>query len=212
MRKSVKARKGRKTKKKQDGATRYEIRLGGSGGQGIITAARVFAEAVNEHTPKYVCQSQSYGPEARGGASKAEIIISDEPIDYPKATKPDVLLAMNQAACDAYFSDLKSEGILIVDSGLVDQVPTSRSIGIPFTEIARKKVGRELVANMVALGALTCLTSVVSPQGVEETLLGRVPKGTIEINRKAFRAGLNAAKKLGPCDELPEPLHVEEDL
>ena len=207
----MKARKGKKTKKKQDRTSRYEIRLGGSGGQGIITAARVFAEAINEHTKKYVCQSQSYGPEARGGASKAEVIVSDEPIDYPKATKPDVLLAMNQAACDAYFADLKPEGILIVDSGLVDQVPTSRSIGIPFTEIARKEVGKELVANMVALGALTCLAKVVPAQGVEQTLLGKVPKGTIDMNKKAFRAGVNAAKKLG-LRELPKHRHVEEDL
>ena len=207
----MKSRKGKKTKKRQDRTSRYEIRLGGSGGQGIITAARVFAEAINEHTKKYVCQSQSYGPEARGGASKAEIIVSDKPIDYPKATKPDVLLAMNQAACDAYFSDLKPEGILIVDSGLVDQVPTSRSIGIPFTEIARKEVGRELAANMVALGALTCLTKVVSAQGVEQTLLEKVPKGTIDMNKRAFRAGVNAAKKLDLPDS-PKPRHVEEDL
>jgi len=207
----VKGRKGKKRRKEQKGLSRYEIRLGGSGGQGIITAARIFAEAVSEHTRKFVCQSQSYGPEARGGASKAEIVISEEPIDYPKATKPDLLLAMNQAACDTYFSDLKSEGILVVDSSLVDQVPTSRSIGIPFTEIARKEVGKELVANMVALGALTCLTKAVSPKGVEKTLLATVPKGTVEMNRKAFRAGISAVKKLGDLD-LPKPEEVEEEL
>ena len=211
MKGSVKLQKNKKGKKKQDKASRYEIRLGGSGGQGIITAARVFAEAINEHTKKYVCQSQSYGPEARGGASKAEIIVSNEPIDYPRATNPDVLLAMNQAACDAYFSDLRSDGVLIVDSTLVEQVPTSRSIGIPFTEIARKEVGRDLAANMVALGALTYLTKIVSVQGTEKTLLQKVPKGTIEMNRNAFRAGVNAAKKLGLGD-LPKPRQVEEDL
>ncbi len=211
MKRSVKGRKGKKGKKAQEGSARYEIRLGGSGGQGIITAARVFAEAISEHTQKYVCQSQSYGPEARGGASKAEIVISDEPIDYPKATKPDLLLAMNQAACDAYFSDVKPEGVLVVDSSLVEQIPTSRSIGIPFTEIARKEVGRELAANMVALGALTYLTKVVSAQGVEKTLLAKVPKGTIDMNRKAFRAGINAVKKLGPLD-LPKHRETEEEL
>lgn len=207
----MKGQKNKKRKKKQQGPTRYEIRLGGSGGQGIITAARIFAEAVSEHTRKYVCQSQSYGPEARGGASKAEIVISEEPIDYPKATKPDVLLAMNQAACDMYFSDLKPDGILVIDSSLVEQVPTSRSIGIPFTEIARKEVGKELVANMVALGALTCLTKAVSPQGVEKTLLSKVPKGTVEMNQKAFKAGMSAVRKLGRLD-LPKPGEVEEEL
>ena len=212
MKGSVRGRKGKKkAKKTQEGFDRYEIRLGGSGGQGIITAARVFAEAISEHTRKYVCQSQSYGPEARGGASKADIVISNEPIDYPKATKPDLLLAMTQMACDAYFSDLKPEGVLVVDSGLVEQIPTSRSIGIPFTEIARKEVGRELAANMVALGALTCLTKVVSAKGVEQTLLAKVPKETLELNQKAFRAGIDAVKKLGTL-KLPEHIEAEEEL
>jgi len=173
---------------------RYEIRLGGSGGQGIITAARILAEAISEHGGTYVCQSQSYGPEARGGASKADIVFSDEPIDYPKATKPDLLLAMNQTACDTYFSDLKPDGLLVVDSGLVDQVPTRRAVGIPFTDLARKETGKELVANMVALGALTHLINAVSPKNVEKTLMAKVPKGTEELNRKAFRAGYKAAK------------------
>jgi len=208
MKRSVKGRKGRKGKKLQDQPERYEIRLGGSGGQGIITAARIFAEAISAHTQKYVCQSQSYGPEARGGASKAEIVISDEPIDYPKATKPDLLLAMNQAACDSYFSDLKPEGLLVVDSGLVEQVPTSRSIGIPFTDIARKEVGKELAANMVALGVLISLTKVVSAQAVEQTLVSKVPKVTLEMNRKALRAGISAVKKMGRLD-LPRHRNTE---
>jgi len=89
---------------------RYEIRLSGSGGQGIIMAAIVLAEAAGVYDEKYVCQSQSYGPEARGGTSKAEVIISNQTIDYPKAIKPDLLLTMNQEACNTYFPDLKAEG------------------------------------------------------------------------------------------------------
>jgi len=127
--------------------------------------------------------------------AKARVIVfSDEPIDYPKATKPDLLLAMNQTACDTYFSDLKPDGLLVVDSGLVDQVPTRRAVGIPFTDLARKETGKELVANMVALGALTHLINAVSPKNVEKTLMAKVPKGTEELNRKAFRAGYKAAK------------------
>ncbi|MGW8323373.1 MAG: 2-oxoacid:acceptor oxidoreductase family protein, partial [Thermodesulfobacteriota bacterium] len=97
---------------------RYEIRLSGSGGQGLVTAGIILAEAVGRHPDRFVCQSQSYGPEPRGGASKSEVIVSDEEIDYPKAIKPDVLLAMNQSACDTYLFDLKQGGTLIVDATL----------------------------------------------------------------------------------------------
>jgi len=128
---------------------RYEIRLSGSGGQGIIMAAIVLAEACGVYDGKHVCQTQSYGPEARGGTSKAEVVISSQTIDYPRATKIDLLLAMNQASCDTYFWDLKPDGLLVVDATFVDQLPTSRAIAIPFTQIAREEVGKELVANMV---------------------------------------------------------------
>ena len=173
--------------------TRYEIRFSGSGGQGIITAAVVLAEAIGALDGKNVCQTQSYGPEARGGKSKAELVISDGPIDYPKALQVDLLLAMTQAACDAYFFDLKSDGLLIVDSGLVEQVPTSRAVSIPFTQIARQQIGRELVANMVALGAVGYLSGQVSMENLERALLARVPKGTEDMNAKALRAGIEAA-------------------
>ncbi|MCK5227306.1 MAG: 2-oxoacid:acceptor oxidoreductase family protein, partial [Desulfobulbaceae bacterium] len=103
---------------------RYEIRLSGSGGQGIITAAVILAEAAAIYEDKFVCQTQSYGPEARGGKSKAEVVISDCEIDYPKVIKLDMLLAMNQTACDSYFYNFKPNGLLLVDSTLVKQIPT----------------------------------------------------------------------------------------
>ena len=130
---------------------RYEIRLSGSGGQGIIMAAIVLAEAAGVYDEKHVCQSQSYGPEARGGTSKADVIISNQTIDYPKAIRPDLLLTMNQEACNTYFPDLKTEGLLVVDSTLVHQIPTNRVAAIPFTRIARKEIGKEMVANMADL-------------------------------------------------------------
>ena len=175
---------------------RYEVRLSGSGGQGIIIAAIVLAEAAGVYDEKFVCQSQSYGPEARGGTSKAEVIISNQTIDYPKAIKPDLLLSMNQEACDTYFSDLKIDGLLVVDSTLVHQVPTNRVAAIPFTRIARKEIGKEMVANMVALGAVGVLSQIISLENLEKALLARVPKGTEEINRKALHAGIEAAKKI----------------
>ncbi|NSW85246.1 MAG: 2-oxoacid:acceptor oxidoreductase family protein [Syntrophobacteraceae bacterium] len=175
-------------------ANRYEIRLSGSGGQGLIVAGIILAEAAGIHDGKYVCQTQSYGPEARGGASKAEVVISEEEIDYPKAIKPDVLLAMNQKACDAYFFDMKPDGMLVVDSTFVKQLPTTRAISIPFTQLSRERFGKEIVANIIALGALVTLTGAVSLNSIEAAVLNRVPPGTEELNRKALTAGIEAAR------------------
>lgn len=188
---------------------RYEIRLSGSGGQGIITAAVMLAEGAAVYEGKYVAQTQSYGPEARGGSSKAEVVISNEPIDYPKALVPDLLLAMNQASCDIYFSDLKPEGIILVDSTNVLQPPPGRTISLPFTGTARKEMGKELVANMVALGAVAHFCPVVSIEAVEAAILARVPPGTQELNRKAFRAGVKMARKIDPA-LLPPNMKMEE--
>jgi 2-oxoglutarate ferredoxin oxidoreductase subunit gamma len=176
-------------------AERYEIRLSGSGGQGLVTAGIILAEAVGVYDQKHVCQSQSYGPEARGGASKSEVIVSDEEIDYPKAIKPDVLLAMHQDACDTYLFDLKPDGTLIVDATLVKQLPTTRAIAIPFTHIARTEIGREEVANIVALGSLAAITKAVSLKSLEAAVLERVPEGTEEMNRQALKAGVKAARR-----------------
>ncbi len=174
---------------------RYEIRLSGSGGQGLILMGIVLAEAVGVYEGKYVAQTQSYGPEARGGSSKAEVIVSEEEIDYPKAMKVDLLLAMNQKSCDEFYPELKAGGLLIVDSTFVKQVPTPKVYQIPFTRIAREKLKREMVANIVALGALTQLTPMVSPKSMEMAVLGRVPRGTEKLNRDALKAGMSAAKR-----------------
>ncbi len=174
---------------------RYEIRLSGSGGQGLILMGIILAEAIGIYDGKYVAQTQSYGPEARGGSSKSEVIVSDEEIDYPEAMKLDLLLAMNQKSCDEYYSDLKPEGLLIVDSTFVTQIPFPKAFQIPFTRIAREKFEREVVANIIALGALTQLTPIVSPKAMESAVLARVPKGTEKLNRDALRAGIAAAKR-----------------
>lgn len=194
----------------QKNQERYEIRLSGSGGQGLITAAVVFAEAVGVYDGRYVCQTQSYGPEARGGKSKAEVVISSIPIDYPKALELDLLLAMNQAACDAYFYDIKPNGLLVVDGGLVEQHPTSRIIAIPFTRIAKEEIGRELVANMVALGAIGLLSGRVDLGNLERALLARVPKGTEEMNSQALQCGIEEARKVN-LDDLPRAVMSDDD-
>jgi 2-oxoglutarate ferredoxin oxidoreductase subunit gamma len=174
---------------------RYEMRLSGSGGQGLILMGIILAEAVGIYDGRYVAQTQSYGPEARGGSSKSEVIVSDEEIDYPKAMKLDLLLAMNQRSCDDFYQDLKPEGLLIVDSTFVTQIPTSKVFQIPFTRMAREKFKREVVANIIALGALTRLTPIVSPKAMESAVLARVPKGTEKLNQDALKAGIAAAKQ-----------------
>jgi 2-oxoglutarate ferredoxin oxidoreductase subunit gamma len=174
---------------------RYEIRLSGSGGQGLILMGIILAEAIGIYDGKYVAQTQSYGPEARGGSSKSEVVVSDEEIDYPKAMKLDLLLAMNQKSCDEFYPDLKPDGLLIVDSTFVAQLPTPKVFQIPFTRIAREKFKREVVANIIALGALSQLSPIVTPKAIESAVLARVPQGTEKLNRDALRAGLNAAKQ-----------------
>ncbi len=177
---------------------RYEIRLSGSGGQGLILAGKVLAEAAAIYDGKNATQSQSYGPEARGGSSRSEVIISDEDIDYPKAVNIDFLLALTQEACDKYWRDVKENGIILVDSGFVNKCPEGkfRIYSVPITEIAEKETGKTLVANIVALGMIVELTGIVSKEAMESAILSRVPKGTEELNLKALRAGINAAQKI----------------
>jgi len=183
---------------------RYEIRLAGSGGQGLILAGIILAEAAGIYDGKFVCQTQSYGPEARGGASKAEVVISEAEIDYPKAIRPDVLLAMNQKSLDAFSFDLKPGGLLLVDADLVTEVPSSQALALPFTRIARD-LGRAMAANIVALGALAQLTGAVSLAGLTAAVLARVPPGTEDLNRQALAAGVAAAQAGGTVSVPEEP-------
>jgi 2-oxoglutarate ferredoxin oxidoreductase, gamma subunit (EC 1.2.7.3) len=190
---------------------RYDIRLSGSGGQGLILMGIILAEAIGIYDGKYVAQTQSYGPEARGGSSKAEVVVSNAEIDYPKALKLDLLLAMNQKSCDDYYMDLKSDGILIVDSTFVKQLPTPRAYQIPFTRIAREKLKREMVANIVALGAISKLAPIVSSKAIEAAVLARVPKGTEKLNRDALKAGMTAAQKVKKISFPSAPAGFEDE-
>jgi 2-oxoglutarate ferredoxin oxidoreductase subunit gamma len=189
---------------------RYEIRLSGSGGQGIILASIILAEAAGIFSDYNVSQTQSYGPAARGGRCKAEVVISSRSIDYPKAVQLDMMLAMNQASCDAYCFDFKHNGLLLVDSGLVEQVPTSRVVALPFTRIARDETGRDLVANIVALGALGHFCPLLSRKSLEDALLSRAPKGTEKMNGKALQAGFKAAAEFD-LGALPRSIVPEEE-
>lgn len=143
-------------------------------------------------------QTQSYGPEARGGASKAEVILSDAPVDYPMVTAADLLLAMNQESCDRFLAGVKAGGTVILDSTNVVHTPPTptRVVSLPLTAVAREELGREMFANMVALGVITSLTGEVSLRDAETALLARVPAASTEVNRKAFWLGVQMVNRV----------------
>jgi 2-oxoglutarate ferredoxin oxidoreductase subunit gamma len=174
-------------------SNRMEIRLAGEGGQGMILAGIILAEAAAIYDNKNATQTQSYGPEARGGASKAEVVISQGEIDHPEVITADVLVAMSQEACDKYAGNLKKDGLLIVDQERVGRVPSSRAIKVPITRLAQEASGKSITANVVALGVLVGLTNVVSRQAITQAVSARAPKGTEEMNREALTAGFAAA-------------------
>ncbi len=174
---------------------RVEIRLAGEGGQGMILAGIILAEAAAIYDGKNAIQTQSYGPEARGGASKSEVIIGTGELDHPEVINADALVALSQEACDKYASGLKKNGVLIVDTEKVGRVPLNNAVKIPITRIAIEKTGKVITANVVALGVVVALTNVVSRESIQKAVLARAPKGTEEINRIALEAGFAEAER-----------------
>lgn len=179
-------------------ARTLEMRLSGSGGQGLILAGIILGEAAVLDGMNAV-QSQSYGPEARGGASKAEVIVSDGPIDYPKVSRPNVVLCLTDEAYRKYGSEVDPDGLIIVDASMSLPGPgeavKARLYRLPILSTARDIVGRAMTANIVALGCISALTQVVSVESLENAVQERVPAGTGEINLKAFRTGLAIASQ-----------------
>jgi 2-oxoglutarate ferredoxin oxidoreductase subunit gamma len=179
-------------------ALRCELRLSGAGGQGLLFAGKIIAEAAAIYDGKIATQAQSYGPEARGGASKSDVVISDGDIDYPAASSLDLLLALTQESVDAYLADVKTGGIVLVDSDLVGAIPDGayRVVRLPIVETARSKVGKVITANLVAVGIIAGLIGIVSVTAVESAIKARVPRGTEDFNLLAFHAGLEMARAL----------------
>lgn len=169
---------------------RQSFRFSGTGGQGLITAAIILAEAALLDDKKTV-QSQSYGPEARGGSSKAEAIISDEAIYFSRVIDPDLLLVMSQEAADKYTADTDVNTTVITDTLFVSNVPGKfgKRIDLPITHTANAVCGKSLFANIVALGAVVAYTKCVTKESIEKAVMNRIPKGTEEANRKALYAG-----------------------
>jgi len=171
---------------------RYEIRIAGFGGQGVVTIGKILGVAAALHDKKNAVQTQSYGPESRGGACKSEIVLSDGEIHYPKVRFADVLVALSQTALDVYLKDLKPGGFLIIDPlTVLKEVPRSdiQVVKVPTAEIALK-VGNKKFQNMVALGALCQLTGAVSSQALEIAIGESVPPKTLAQNLEAFQKGI----------------------
>jgi len=177
---------------------RLEIRVAGFGGQGIIRTGLILAMAACIHGSKNAVQTQSYGPESRGGACKSEVVISDEEIDFPKVLEPDVLIAMSQEAYNAYVDLVKKGGTILLDPDLVQKQKASVGIQVsrvPATRIA-EELGKTIVANVVMLGAFASVTNLISAETLRKSVLDNVPKGTEKLNLAAFEKGYKYGKSL----------------
>jgi 2-oxoglutarate ferredoxin oxidoreductase subunit gamma len=176
---------------------RYEIRIAGFGGQGVVTIGKIVGLAAALYDKKNAVQTQSYGPESRGGACKAEVVLSDGEIHYPKVRSADVLLALSQTAQDVYLKDLRPGGLLIIDPlTVVKEVPRSdiRVVKVPTAEIALR-VGNKKFQNMVALGVLYQLTKVISRESLEKAIEETIPPKTLPQNIEAFQKGIEYVRE-----------------
>lgn len=171
-----------------NGGARLEVRLAGQGGQGIVLAGVILAEAAIL-AGKNATQSQAYGPESRGGSARADVVIADGEIGFPQAQELDVLLALTQEACDKYARDLRPTGLLVIDERSVPEPPAGewRLCSLPIGETA-ERVGSLMAANVVALGAVCELTGVVGADTMERAVAARVPRQR-ELNLRALEAG-----------------------
>jgi 2-oxoglutarate ferredoxin oxidoreductase subunit gamma len=166
-----------------------EIRIAGSGGQGVVLAGHILGKAA-AYDGKKVVQTQSYGAEARGSMAKSEVIISDREIGFPMVTRCDILLTMNQEALDRHLKDVKDDGILVIDSTNVKQPERKMKLfKVPATETADKIFGTKVCANMFMLGALAKVTRIVSDASLEKAIVDTMEKQTANMNVQAYRKG-----------------------
>nr|MDK2851156.1 2-oxoglutarate ferredoxin oxidoreductase subunit gamma [Candidatus Cloacimonadota bacterium] len=174
----------------------YEIRLSGSGGQGLILAGIILARAAVLDKHK-VTQTQSYGPESRGGYSRADVIISDSEIYFPEATNFNCLLALTQEACDKYLYDLRDNGILIIDTTFVKNLALAadNTYDLPFTEIAQEQLGGTISTNVLSLAFLSKVTGIVSDKSLETSIVESVRPAFKDLNIKAMKLGFKLAEE-----------------
>jgi 2-oxoglutarate ferredoxin oxidoreductase subunit gamma len=174
---------------------RFEIRLSGFGGQGILTLGRILGYGLAIRHGYYVAQTQSYGPEARGGTSRSDLVVSSTPITYPKAETLDLLVALTQEAVGSYHHYLKPSGALLVDTTLVKQTPSNVYLGLPFTELAKDKLGKPQAMNVIVLGAVSFLLPFVQPAAMRKGLEESLPPKLHAVNLQAFNLGHSQARK-----------------
>lgn len=168
-----------------------EIRFSGFGGQGIIRCGYIVGKACSLYDNKNATLNQSFGPEARGGACSAQLVVSEDKVLYPYITRPDILVSMSQEAYDKFEPELKENGLLLIDQDLVRPRPVRDGIkmyAVPATRIA-EKMGNRIIANVVMLGFFTAISGVVSPEAMKKAIPGSVPDRFIELNLKAFDRG-----------------------
>ncbi len=168
-----------------------EIRVAGFGGQGVILSAMIIGKAASIYEGGYATLTQSFGPEARGGASSAQVILSDRPILYPYVERPDILVVMSQEACTRFSPELKDNGLLLVEEDLVriSNIKSGvRVYGCPATRLA-EELGRRMVLNVVMVGFFAAMTGVLSADSLRKAVADSVPPATRELNLRAFEKG-----------------------
>ncbi|UCE59725.1 MAG: 2-oxoacid:acceptor oxidoreductase family protein [Phycisphaerales bacterium] len=168
-----------------------EIKIGGLGGQGVILAGMIIGRGASLFGGKYSSLTQSFGPEARGSACSAQVVVSDEPVEYPYVTNPDILVVMSQEACNSFLPDVSPTGTLILEEELVTPQnvnPTITQYGIPSTRLA-EELKRRMVANIVMVGFFAAVTDIVDVEAFRSSVKGSVPKGTESLNLSAFERG-----------------------
>lgn len=171
---------------------RYEIRIAGLGGQGVILLGVVLAKAIASNEDLHVVQTQSYGPESRGGAVRADLVVSNEPVDYPKVTRADVLVAMSQSAFDTYLDNLKESGTVVIDSGLVTPETRRSDITVKVVSATKKasELGTVVVANMIMLGALVGIIKLASKTAIINALKETIPDKNLSEDVAAVEMGM----------------------
>jgi 2-oxoglutarate ferredoxin oxidoreductase subunit gamma len=179
---------------------RCRIVFSGSGGQGVITAAIILAEAAVLFEDLIAVQSQVYGPEARGGATRSDVIISETEIFFPKVFQPNVLVCLTQQAYNKYSTIVRPGGLLITDSRHVKagRKVDSRQVELPLSEAVVEKIGKPIVLNICMLGAVIALTKLVQPDSIMKVLEKRIPGSFLEMNRKALDLGMQLASEDRP--------------
>jgi 2-oxoglutarate ferredoxin oxidoreductase subunit gamma len=168
------------------------IKIGGFGGQGVILSAMVIGRAASIYDGKYATLTQSFGPEARGSACSAQLILSDRKILYPYVDTPEILMVMSQEAYERFLPQMKGQGVLIVEEDLVQLGPVPGAVSvyrIPATRLA-EELGRKQVLNIVMVGFFTAVTDLVSEKSMRQAVIDSVPKGTETMNENAYLRGL----------------------